>query len=207
MGGMFDPVHDGHMQLAQQIKQACGLDEILLVPCGSPVHRPQSNTPASARIAMLELAVRDKGGMQVDPRECRSDTPSYTYDTLSAIRSEQPNAVLHLLLGLDAFLAFSTWHRWQEIFELAHVIVVARPGYELSEAKLESVLRDELRKRKVDEVDDVKHSSAGKILFLSLKTADISSTEVRMSVRSHKDVSQYLDEDVAAYIRTHKLYQ
>ena len=207
MGGMFDPVHEGHLQLAQKVKQLCDLDEILLVPCGSPVHRPQANTAAVARIAMLELACRGKDWLHVDSRECLSNNPSYTYTTLSAIHSEQPASVLHLLLGLDAFLALPTWYRWLELFDLAHIVVVARPGYELSGAKLEAVLQHELEKRKALSIEDCKHSSAGKILVLNVPTPAISSTEIRDMLRNERDISQYLNKDVATYIRTHKLYQ
>ena len=144
---MFDPVHEGHLQLAQQAKQVCDLDEILLVPCGSPVHRPHANASAAARIAMLELACRGQAWLHVDTRECLSNTPSYTHNTLSAIRSEQPDSKLHLLLGLDAFLMLPTWYRWQELFSLAHIVVVARPGYTLEKTELEPVLRHELEQR------------------------------------------------------------
>ena len=207
MGGMFDPVHEGHLQLAQQVKQLCELDEILLVPCGAPVHRPQAHAPAAARVTMLELAVREKDGLHVDTRECLSSTASYTYNTLSAIHAEQPDAILHLLLGLDAFLALPTWYRWRELFVLAHVVVVARPGYELAEAKLEPALALELGQRKARTIDECKHSAAGKILVLNISTPAISSTEIRNLSRNQRDVSHYLNKDVATYIHTHKLYQ
>lgn len=207
MGGMFDPVHEGHLELAQQVKRLCQLDDILLVPCGSPVHRPGAHASPAARIAMLELAVRAKEGLHIDARECLSDSPSYTYNTLSAIRFEQPTAVLHLLLGLDAFLAFTTWFRWLEIFELAHIVVVARPGYELSAAVLAPALRDELAKRETRRVEDCKQVPAGKILVLNVPTPAVSSTEIRATLRDRRDASQYLNKEVAAYIDTHRLYQ
>jgi nicotinate-nucleotide adenylyltransferase len=207
MGGMFDPVHDGHLQLAQQVKQLCELDEILLVPCGSPVHRAPANTPAVARLAMLELACLGKEWLHVDTRECLSSKPSYTYTTLSAIRAEQPDSVLHLLLGLDAFLAFTTWYRWLDLFDLAHIVVVARPGYQLSEANLDPVLWHELGRRKATGITDCRNSSAGKILVLNVPTPAISSTEIRDMLRNQRDISQYLHKDVAAYIRNYQLYQ
>ncbi len=207
MGGMFDPIHRGHIQLAQQVHQRCALDEILLVPCGSPVHRGRAHVPAAARIAMAELACRNIDGMHVDARECLSDLPSYTYNTLSAIHSEQPASRLLLLLGLDAFLALPTWYRWQDIFALAHVVVVSRPGFEISEAALDPVLWQEFFKREAKDPDDCKQSSSGKILMLDIPTLAISSTRIRAMLRSREDVSQYLNEDVAAYIRDHELYQ
>lgn len=207
MGGMFDPVHLGHLQLAQQVQQLCELDEILLVPCGSPVHRPRAHAPATARIAMVELACRDMEGMHIDARECVSNSPSYTFNTLTAIRSEQPDSMLHLLLGLDAFLALPTWYRWREIFALAHMVVVSRPGFEMSETTLDPVLWQQFAQRKARNLDDCQDEFAGKILMLDLPTLAISSTEIRDMVRSQRDTSQYLNKDVATYIRAHKLYQ
>ena len=207
MGGMFDPVHEGHLQLALQVKQRCELDEVLLVPCGSPVHRPKAIASAEARIAMLELACRDKQWLHVDSRECLSISPSYTYTTLSGIHSERPDSILHLLLGLDAFLSLPTWYRWLSLFDLAHIVVVSRPGYALSEAQLEPVLRHELERRKTTNIEDCKHSSAGKILVMDVPTAAISSTQIRDMLRSGRDASAYLNKDVGTYIRTHKLYQ
>ncbi len=207
MGGMFDPVHLGHLQLAQQVQQFCELDEILLVPCGSPVHRPRAHAPAEARMAMVELACRHIEGMQLDARECLRDSPSYTFDTLNAIHSERPDTVLHLLLGLDAFMALPTWYRWREIFLLAHVVVVSRPGFKMSEATLDPALWREFEQRKVGNLASCKDAPAGKVLMLDLPTLAISSTEIRNIVRSQRDASQYLNKDVATYIRAHKLYQ
>ncbi len=207
MGGMFDPVHDGHLQLAQQVKQLCDLDEILLVPCGLPVHRPRAHTPSAARVAMLELACRGKEWLHVDPRECLSNGPSYTYTSLTAIRAGQRASIFHLLLGLDAFLSLPTWYRWLDLFDLAHIVVVARPGYELTQATLDPVLQLELEKRRVRCIEDCKDSAAGKILVLNVSTPAISSTEIRDMLRNQRDISQFLNKDVATYIRTHKLYQ
>jgi nicotinate-nucleotide adenylyltransferase len=204
---MFDPVHEGHLELAQQVKHLCQLDEVLLVPCGSPVHRLGAIATPDARIAMLELATRDKEWLHVDTRECLSAAPSYTYNTLSAIRSEQPSAILHLLLGLDAFLAFTTWYKWREIFELTHIVVVARPGYVLSAAVLEPDLREELAKREARNLQDCNPASAGKILLLNVPTPAISSTAIRDTLRAGRDASQYLHKDVATYIHAHQLYQ
>jgi nicotinate-nucleotide adenylyltransferase len=207
MGGMFDPVHEGHMELARQVKQLCQLDEVLFVPCGSPVHRPRAIAIPAARIAMLELAVRGTEWLHVDPRESLSNAPSYTYNTLSAIRAEQPAAILHLLLGLDAFLLFTTWYKWREIFDLAHIVVVARPGYALSTEVLDPELCDELAKREAHSLEDCRQTPAGKILLLNIPTPAISSTEIREMLQEKRDISQYLNKDVAAFIHTYQLYQ
>jgi nicotinate-nucleotide adenylyltransferase len=207
MGGMFDPVHLGHMQLAQQVQRVYELDEILLVPCGSPVHRPRAHATDEARIAMVELACRDVEKMRVDARECLSKSPSYTYNTLSAIQAEQPASVLYLLLGLDAFLALPTWFRWQEIFLLAHIVVVSRPGFEMSNATLGPVLWREYMQRRAVNQDDFKQTDSGRIVMLDVPTLAISSTEIRNMVRSRQDTSPYLNKHVATYIRAHKLYQ
>ena len=207
MGGMFDPVHNGHVQLATGAHAWCGLDAVKLIPVGTPVHRDESVADAAQRIAMLELASAPYAWLQVDTRECGRAAPSYTYDTAAALHAENPDATLFLLLGLDAFLAFDSWHRWQELLGLVHLLVAVRPGYAYQSCRLDRGFRQEINARRVTSADAAAQYAAGKILLASLDLPDISSTQVRRRIRKGEDISALVPPDVARYIAANRLYQ
>jgi nicotinate-nucleotide adenylyltransferase len=206
MGGMFDPVHKGHLLLANNARAYCGLDLVKLIPAGKPVHREPPLADAEQRIAMLELAREAQDWLQVDTRECRSAAPSYTYDTAAALRAEHPDAALFLVLGLDAFLAFATWHRWQELLGIVHLLVATRPGYAYESCRLDRGFRQEVNSRRVATADAAAQYSAGKILLAALDLPDISSTQVRRMVRKGEDISALVPAAVADYIAANNLY-
>jgi len=207
LGGMFDPVHVGHLQVAMQVKEHCLLDEVRLVPCGQPVHRGLTMASASQRIAMLEFAIRNHGWMKIDSRECSTNQLSYTWNTLKAIHKENPETTLYLMVGMDAFLSLPSWYRWQKIFTLSHVVVVTRPGYGLVEADLDQELRREFINRRVINAAECTNFNAGSILSLELTTLPISSTRIRTMLRKGETTELFLQQDVASFIHTHKLYQ
>jgi nicotinate-nucleotide adenylyltransferase len=204
---MFDPVHLGHLQLAQQVRNSCGLDSVRLIPAGNPVHRDKAAVSAESRIGMLDLAVANEAWLQVDDRECRSPAPSYTFDTLAGLRSELPDTVLYLLMGLDAFIALQTWYRWQELFTLAHVVVVSRPGYALTTAALAPVVRAELDARLAPDCRELSDSACGRIWLAALPTPPISSSQVRQVLRAGGNTQELLHPAVAEFIRQRGLYQ
>jgi nicotinate-nucleotide adenylyltransferase len=206
MGGMFDPVHKGHMQLASRAREYCRLDALKLIPTGNPVHRGQAAASAAQRIAMLELATAGAAWLQVDTRECARDSPSYTHDTASALRGENPDAALFLVLGLDAFLAFDTWHRWQDLLGLVHLLVAVRPGYRYESCRLDRGFRDIVNDRRTTTADVAAQRTAGRIVMAELDLPDISSTQVRRLVRKGEDISALVPPAVADYIAAHKLY-
>lgn len=207
MGGMFDPVHLGHLQLARAARAVLALDEVWLVPCGSPVHRPATVASATERLAMLELAVATEQGLRVDSRECRSNAPSYTFETLAAIRMGNPDATLFLVLGLDAFQKLQTWYRWQDLFTLAHLVVAGRPGYRLRPEALEQALRAEVMPRFVTRPQDCDTGAAGRVLLAELDTPAVSSTGVRAALQLGADLTAMLPPAVIHYIADRRLYR
>ena len=207
MGGMFDPVHNGHLQLANRARDLCALDTVKLIPVGRPVHRDESIADAAQRVAMLERASVPYSWLQVDAREVGIAAPSYTYDTALAIRGENPDARLFLLLGLDAFIAFDSWHRWLDLLGLVHLLVAVRPGYSWQSCRLDRGFRQEVNARRVASADAAAQYSAGKILLASLDLPDISSTQLRRMIRKGEDISRLAPAEVAGYIAANKLYQ
>lgn len=207
MGGMFDPVHLGHLQAAAAARAACGLERVLLVPCGNPVHRKMAFTSAAHRCAMLRLAMADLPWLQLDARECDRPAPSRTYDTLLALKTERPDEILCFILGLDAFLSLGSWYRWRDLFMLAQFVVITRPGYQLpATADDENGILAELARRRCDSPAALGASSAGSILLLAAATPPLSSSQVRASLQAAKPVADLLPPGVAAYIREHRLY-
>ncbi len=130
-GGTFDPIHYGHLRSAYELLQDLRLAEVRFVPSAAPPHRGGTFAPADLRYRMVEEAVAGQDGFAVDDCEFRRDGPSYTVDTLTAIREERNDASICLIVGTDAYLGLTTWHRWDELLDLAHIVVAHRPGWQL----------------------------------------------------------------------------
>jgi nicotinate-nucleotide adenylyltransferase len=209
LGGTFDPVHYGHLRFADGVRRALGLSEVRLVPAGDPPHRHRPKASAVDRLAMLKLAVTEFPGLVVDDRELRRGGKSYTVDTLADLRREFPGHPLLLLLGADAFRGLPTWHRWRELFDLAHLVVVARPGIDL-EAALPPPLRAILRERLVADPGSLFSRPAGAILEQGIEPIDVSATSIREQVAKGAPVAEFppglLPPAVLAYIDLHHLY-
>lgn len=202
-GGTFDPVHNGHLRVAQALTEALPFDELRLLPCGQPAHRAEPRASAEDRIAMLRLAIQGMPSLMIDEREVRRAGPSYMVDTLTSLREEQPDASLVLIIGWDAFLGLATWDRWQQLIELAHLLVVRRPGSdEVPGDKVATMLLH----HQVDDVASLKSHPAGAILLQPLDALDVSSTAVRAALTQRQDVSGKLPAAVQAYIKEHNLY-
>ena len=203
MGGMFDPVHNGHLHIARTMLGTLQLDELALLPCGNPVHRDNDMAAAEHRLAMLDLALTGQQGLIVDDRECRTGAPSYALGSLQAIREERPGARLYYLMGQDAFNNFHTWYGWREILAIAHVVIAGRPGYTPT---LAEGLGREYTARLVADIGKLKASPWGKFFNLELAPMDISSSMIRDRLARHEAVTGLVPPAVADYIRTHGLY-
>ncbi|HEV7800113.1 MAG TPA: nicotinate (nicotinamide) nucleotide adenylyltransferase, partial [Burkholderiales bacterium] len=123
-GGTFDPIHYGHLRLAEELAEAAKLGEVRFVPSGTPPHRARPGADAHHRVEMARLATAGNPRFVVDDRETQRAGPGYTYDTLTELRQQVgKQRPLALLLGADAFLDLATWHRWHQLFDLAHIVV------------------------------------------------------------------------------------
>lgn len=209
LGGTFDPVHYGHLRFADAIRRALGLPELRLVPAGDPPHRAGPRASAADRVAMLRLAVAEFPGLVVDEREVARKGKSYTVLTLEELRRDDATRPILLLLGADAFLGLPTWHRWREIFALAHLVVVARPGVGLADA-LPPELVPEWNARLVRSPDCLFSTPAGAIFEAYAPPQPIAATDIRAALaRGHAEqanVAQLIPREVLAYIDQHGLY-
>lgn len=209
LGGTFDPVHLGHLHLAEDVRRALHLPQVRLVPAGDPPHRGGPRASAADRLAMLRLAVRDFPGLAVDPREIERGGKSYTVLTLEELRAEDPRRPVLLLLGADAFHGLPTWHRWEDVFRLAHLVVAARPGVDL-ESDMPDTLAAQWRARRVGDPAPLFATPAGAIYVQPVVPHPMSATAIRMQLArgepGRADVVQLLPPAVLAYIDRHHLY-
>jgi len=209
LGGTFDPIHHGHLRLAQEALEQCDLASVRFIPSGTPPHRNAPHADAQQRLDMVHLAVQGNPSFIVDEREIRRAGPCYTVDTLTALRAElgaqQP---LCLLLGGDAFLLLHTWHQWKRLFGLAHIVVMQRAGRPLGNAMsaADAALRDEYHARLAPAPRVLHDSAAGAILVADMPALEISSTDIRLRCAEGKNIHYLLPDTVADYIHSHHLY-
>lgn len=205
-GGTFDPIHFGHLRLAEEMADMIGLGQVRFIPAGQPPHRDAPGTGAAHRLEMARLAVAGNPRFTVDAREVASPRPSYTVDTLAALRAEfgddQP---LWLLLGADAFHGLPTWHEWRRLFELANLAVAARPGAGTMQSEsMPDSLKHELSRREV--ADASAAAAAGSVLLRPMTPLDISASAIRGTLARHGSVRYLLPDAVLDYIHEHHLY-
>lgn len=206
LGGTFDPIHYGHLRFAQEVKKELGLTELRLLPAGRPPHRQTPVASAPHRLAMCELAVTDFSDLVVDPREAMRLTPSYTVLTLSEIRAEVGSTPLCFLLGADAFLGLPSWYRWNELFELAHLIIAERPHHTLPDNP-PAALKPYLEQCACTDSAELSTRQAGLIYRAKTTPQDIAASTLRALLKSGKTPQDLLPPIVLAYIRTHALYK
>ena len=209
LGGTFDPVHDGHLRLAEELGETLRLEHVLIVPSGTPPHRGAPAVAAEHRLAMVRLAAAGNPRLNVDDRELRRKGPGYTFDTLAELRAESgTDRPLVLLMGADAFLEFATWHRWHEIFGLAHVAVAHRPGspVERWRERMPQPLAREYSQRLMQQPLATHLSPAGGIVVIPFTALDIAATAIRDMLRAGASPRYLLPAAVLDYIRDKRLY-
>lgn len=209
LGGTFDPIHFGHLRLAQEVADQLRLAEVRFVPSGTPPHRAAPVAAAADRLAMVRLAVSGNALFTVDPRESASTAPGYTVDTLTALRAEVGVAQsLVLILGADAFLDLATWSRWPQLFELAHIAVAYRPGFPVDtwQSRMPQRLAAEYNARLMHQPFSVHVAPAGGIVVVPIAELNISATMIREALRQGRNPRYLLPENIYQYIQEHMLY-
>jgi nicotinate-nucleotide adenylyltransferase len=207
-GGTFDPIHYGHLRLAEELADRLGLAQVRIVPARIPPHRAEPRVTSVHRLEMAQLACAENARFAVDDRECRREGPSYTVDTLLELRGELGAACpLCLLMGVDAYLGLMTWSRWQQLYQLAHLVIAHRPGFELDPADMPAPLAAETVARRVHAATQLLASPAGSVLALDTPALDISATGIRAALREGRSVRYLLPDSVLDYIGRNHLYK
>ena len=226
LGGTFDPIHNGHLRLGEEAIQQLSLTHVRFIPAGQPPLRDTPSVSANHRLAMVRLATSANPRFDVDDSEVTATQPSYSVDTLTRLRNEiGPLRSLVLLLGKDAFERLAQWHRWQEIFSLAHIAVATRPGNKdlscpvgagdtpsssgvTGNTPLEcaSALAKEVRQRHGSAVD-LATSPSGRIVPFTIPALDISATAIRRQLKAGHQPRYLVADTVVSYIESHQLYR
>ncbi len=207
LGGTFNPIHYGHLRMAQELADALGFDEVRFIPSANPPHRATPEVSAQHRAAIVQLAIADNPLFKLDKRELARTGASYMIDTLISLRDELgEHAALCLIMGSDAFVKLDSWHHWQKLLDYCHIILVQRPNIAPDQPKLSAELTALLHDRYTENTDGLAHKSAGYIHMQKITLLDISATKIRESLKAGHSVRYLMPENVMAYIATHKLY-
>lgn len=202
LGGTFDPIHYGHLRPALDVAQQLGLAHIRLIPNANPPHREQPQATAEQRLAMLNLAVKDNEQFVIDDCELQREGLSYTIDTLQSLRQDFPETPLYLLVGTDAFMGIQSWHQWQDLLGLCHIVVMQRPNEDLA---MPSELYDWYQQHLAG--DDDSDLTAGKIWPIEVTQLAISATEIRSMISQNVSPKFLMPNTVLQFINQIELYQ
>lgn len=203
LGGTFDPIHFGHLRTALELHQDLDLAEVRLIPCYQPVHRKSPIASPEDRLAMVASAIQDEPALKVDEGEIQRKGPSYMIDTLETLREKYPDTPLCLIMGIDAFLGFPSWHRFENILTLAHLIVAHRPQYHLPHTgTVAELLKQRLKQNSVA----LHESLAGNIILHPVTSLEISATDIRKQIALGKNPRYLLPDRVYKYIQEHGVY-
>jgi nicotinate-nucleotide adenylyltransferase len=206
MGGTFDPVHFGHLRLAQEAAEILGLECVRWVPAGQPWHRTSPRASAAHRLEMVRLAIERNSLFELDDAEIRQTSPSYTVETLERLRRDLgTERSFVLLLGTDAFRDLPSWQRWRDLFGLAHIFVAQRPGHSLTPGGMSAALAVEWRKR-AGTPDALLQRPAGSVVTYGTTALDISASAIRAHFAQGRSPRYLLPSPVLEYIETHGLY-
>lgn len=205
-GGTFDPIHLGHLHIARAARDRLQAT-VSLMPAADPPHRELTGANAAQRLAMVRLAVADETGLQVDARELERDEPSYTVETLRQWRAQHgKERPLAILIGADSFLSLPSWYRWQELADLAHLVIAERPRHH-TETSQSPELRQAYAERFTDRAQDLSGRPAGLALRLLQSEMDLSATRIRREIAAGGPEWRLgVKPAVARYIEQHGLY-
>ena len=204
LGGTFNPIHNGHLRSALELCQRLGFVELRLMPAAQPPHRPLPDCPAEMRAAMVEQAVADEKNLLCDRRELSRRGPSYTIDSLVESRAELgPLVSVSLVVGADAVTALASWHRWQELTDFAHIVVIARPGWDIP---TEGVVGEWLQRHLTSDLATLQHEPCGGVYVETLTPLAISSSEIRRQIAAGESPRYLLPDVVWHTIQSAGLY-
>jgi len=204
-GGTFDPIHQGHLQLALYVQQHCQLQELQLLPCHLPPHRAHPGVSSLHRARMVELAISPYPQLKLNTLELAKNSASYTVETLELLHQHYPDDVLCFVIGMDSLCAFQSWHRYQDILSLCHLLVCQRPGYQQN-----AEARSLVKSHGATDIKELTAQKSGKILLLDNPLFDISATQIRTGFTANQQntpAPSLQIPQVLAYIQQHRLYQ
>lgn len=202
-GGTFDPVHYGHLRCAEEVRQKLGLKNLYLLPAGTPPHRASPQTTTRQRLDMLQLTQAEFPSLKIDDRETRREGPSYMVETLRELREEFPQHPLLLVIGQDAANLLHTWFQWQQLFSLAHIVILTRPSIKI---EYRQDVAEQIQQRLLGDPQELLRSQAGGVLQLEVESIDISATKIKKFINQGSSLESMMPPEVIAYINENHLY-
>jgi nicotinate-nucleotide adenylyltransferase len=208
LGGTFNPIHLAHLRIAEEVREACALDEILFIPAAVPPHKAVAGEISFVhRLAMIEAAIADNPTFRASDMEARRSGKSFSVDTLEILQQRDPSGERYFIVGLDSFRDIASWKEFTRLFELAHLVVTARPGVELPDPLTALPVAVQNDFCYDSQPKKLRHRSGNAVLFLEETRLDISSTLIRCKVAAGESIRYLVPPSVAAYIHDHRLYQ
>ncbi len=206
-GGTFDPIHYGHLNAVSKAAKWLALSHVYLIPAHIPPHKNKTVANAKQRATMVALACQEQPLFQLDRRELNRNTPSYTVETLKEISVAHPTKTIYFFMGMDALLTFTTWHQWQAILQLCHLVVCSRA--KITNAQYNQQTHELLANHQIN-LAELAQQNTGGILFAPINDHDISSTEIRQLLKQQKiqaaNYQPLMPKAVFDYIQQQQLY-
>ena len=215
LGGTFDPIHNGHLHLARQVKEAFHLDQILFLPAYMPPHKQEHPvTSAHHRLAMLQLAIQGQVNYAISSIELDRKGTSFTIDTLRALKAENPGQSFYWIMGSDTFRELPTWKDYLEVVKGCDILVGRRPDFPFmqTENPPEWTFIDgdgiySVAKEKADRLEFTHRESGAKLAYFNMPLKEVSSTEIREKIYSAQEIKNLLPVEVENYIIENHLYR
>ena len=202
-GGTFDPVHYGHIKPAIFIQQRLGLSHVRFIPNRIPPHRKAPWLNVEQRLDLLATALKDCPDVILDQREINRFGPSYMVDTLLSLKADFPDESFVLIMGMDVFLGITFWHQWKKLFDLCHLVVTTRPGFDELGIAEHITIEDYqyLTDKMTRDENALTQQETGVILLQAVPQLDISATQIRNNIQSNIDVSQWMPKTAYQKLR------
>jgi nicotinate-nucleotide adenylyltransferase len=208
LGGTFNPIHLAHLRIAEEVMQACQLDEVLFIPAAEPPHKMVAGEVSFAhRMAMVKIAIRNYPGFHASDLEIRRRGKSFSVDTLEILHQKKPQGERYFIIGLDSYRDIASWKDFARLFSLCHLVVTTRPGVGLSNPldPLPVAIRKEFCYD--DQTGEIRHSSGNQLIFINKINIDISSSQIRTLLSEGQSIRGLVPQEVADYIEEHSLYR
>jgi nicotinate-nucleotide adenylyltransferase len=186
LGGTFNPIHFGHLRLAEEVRENLSLKKIIFIPAGQPPHKKEKEIiNVKHRFKMVEIAIKSNPYFSLSSAEVKRKGVSYSIETVSQFKKEYPQIDFYFLMGTDAFLEIATWREAEKFLSTCQVVVVSRPGYPFS-----SILAEWKKK----------------VIMLKIEGLEISSTQIRKRIRENRSIKYLVPEEVLNYLTQSRLY-
>lgn len=208
LGGTFNPIHNAHLRIAEEVQQAFALDRILFIPAATPPHKDVAGEVSfKHRLAMVEVAIQGNPAFQASDIETHRRGKSFSVDTLEILRQEDPRGERFFIIGLDSYRDISSWKDFEKLFSLCHLVVTTRPGIKIEAplAPLPVAIHEDFCYDK--RAEKIRHKSGNYVFFLRETQLDISSTQVRELLAAGQPATGIIPAAVEDYIEEHGLYR